>query len=263
MADHNHASWIGRTHEAADVAAEAPVRRLAALLDHDGAHWPDEALPPLGHWLFHLPDTAQSGLGRDGHPARGGFLPPIARPRRMWAGSRVTFHAPIRFGAAMTKRTILTRIEDKGALTFVTLSHTILADGAVAVEEEQDLVYLAINSPRPPKAVETATAETVRHHRAEETLLFRFSAVTFNAHRIHYDLGYARAVELYPALVVHAPLQAMLLVDHVLRDGIELRRFAFRALAPLYAPGQFTTSRAGERMWVRDAAGTVTMTAER
>ena len=261
MAD-NLGEWIGRSVEAIDLVTAAPVARLAATLDHDGAHWPEGALPPLGHWLFHLPDAAQSQLGADGHPFKGGFLPPIAQPRRMWAGGRLRFFAPIPIGATLMKRSTVRSIAPKDAMTFVTVEHEMLVDGAVAVVEEHDIVYLPITAPGEPRSVELPPADSERSHHADEALLFRFSALTFNAHRIHYDLAYARDVELYPGLVVHGPLQAMLLIDHALRDGIGPTRFAFRARSPLYAGRGFTTGRADGRLWVRDEAGVVTMTAD-
>ncbi|HEX8419533.1 MAG TPA: MaoC family dehydratase N-terminal domain-containing protein [Sphingomonas sp.] len=254
--------WIGRSIEAYDDVVAAPVERLAALFDHDGAHWPAEALPPLGHWLFTLPDAPQSALGPDGHPARGGFLPPIAQPRRMWAGGRLRFLAPIGIGTRLRRRTTVTAIDTKAnGLTFVTLHHAITADGVTAVEEEQDLVYLPIAPPGPAKPVAVGAAESTRQLIPDPTMLFRFSALTFNAHRIHYDRDYARGVELYPDLVVHGPLQAMLLVDHALRDGIVPTRFAFRARAPLHPGTPATLARGGSDLWVRDATGAVTMTA--
>lgn len=258
----NWGAWIGRTTESVDLVTAAPVARLAATLDHDGAHWPAGVLPPLGHWLFHLPDAAQSELGPDGHPVKGGFLPPIPQPRRMWAGGRLTFDQPIAIGATLTRRSTIQSIAPKGAMTFVTVRHELLVENAIAVSEEHDIVYLPIAPPGPPRAVEVPASDTERRHRADETLLFRFSALTFNAHRIHYDLDYTHKVELYPNLVTHGPLQAMLLIDHAQRDGIVPKRFAFRARAPLYAGQDFTTHRAVDLLWVRDAAGTVTMTAE-
>ena len=255
------AHWIGRTVQSTDLVTTAPVARLAATLDHDGGHWPAGGLPPLGHWLFHLPDAAQSELGSDGHPRKGGFLPPIAQARRMWAGGRLTFAAPIPIGAALVRRSTIHAIEPKGAMTFVTVHHDLLIDNIVAVSEEQDIVYLPITAPAPPRPVERPAPEHERRMVADETMLFRFSALTFNAHRIHYDLSYARDVELYPGLVVHGPLQAMLLLDEAQRMGERPSRFAFRGRAPLYARRSFTIARAGADWWIRDESGTVTMTA--
>ena len=128
-------SWVGGSVEAVDLVTAAPLARLAATLDHDGAHWPAGVLPPLGHWLAHLPDAAQSELGADGHPARGGFLPPIPQPRRMWAGGRLTFIASIPIGATIMKRSTIQSIEPKGVMTFVTVRHELRVEGQIAVTE--------------------------------------------------------------------------------------------------------------------------------
>ncbi len=260
------ADWIGRFTESSDLIVEAPVRRLAATLNHDASHWSSGTLPLLGHWLFHLPEAAQSVLASDGHPVAGGFLPPIPQPRRMWAGGRLRFLAPIPIGSAVTKRTTIVDIVEKqgatGGMTFVTLRHDLMVQGALAVEEEQDLVYLPVTAPVPSKAGDPRVAMSERHMTAEAALLFRFSALTFNAHRIHYDLPYAQTVELYPALVVHGPLQAMLLLDHAVRERSAPKRFAFRARSPLYAGQGFRLARADEALWVCTDNGVVTMTAE-
>jgi 3-methylfumaryl-CoA hydratase len=254
-------AWIGRSVDAVDLTTAAPVARLAATLDHDGAHWPTNVVPPLGHWLFHLPNAERSALGPDGHPARGKFLPPIPQPRRMWAGGRLDFVAPIPFGATITKRSTVQSIEPKGTMTFVTVRHEVSVDGGVAVIEEQDLVYLPITPPGAPKPFDRPAPEHQREMIADEALLFRYSALTFNGHRIHYDLPYAREIELYPALVVHGPLQATLLIDEAQQVGEKPVHFAFRGRAPLYAGKRFTIARAGEEWWIRDEDGTVTMTA--
>lgn len=261
MAD-DYRDWIGRSVEVRDDVVAGPVRRLAATLDHDGAHWPADAVPLLGHWLFALPDAPQAELGADGHPHRGAFLPPIPQPRRMWAGGRFRFLGPIRFGTVLTRRTTIRAVDSKpNGMTFVTLLHEIAADGVAAVEEEQDLVYLLIAPPAAPKHVDVPEPRSQRPFVATETQLFRFSALTFNAHRIHYDADYVRSVEHYPGLVVHGPLQAMLLLDHAIREGAAPRRFAFRARAPLYAGTRAMLERTADDLWVRDARGTVTMTA--
>ena len=259
MAEAAFANWIGRSVETTDIASGAALRRLAATLDRPP---PEHVVPLLGHWLFHLPDARQSALGSDGHPAKGGFLPPIAQPRRMWAGGRLRFLAPIRIGARLVKRTTIIGIVDKGAMTFVTLLHVIAADGEDAIVEEQDLVFLPIAPPAPPKPIERPTPDSTREMIADETMIFRFSALTFNAHRIHYDLPYAQEIEQYPALVVHGPLQAMLLIGAALDDGLVPSAFSFRGRSPLYAGRAFTVSRAGHALWVRDASDAVTMTAE-
>ena len=262
MADEGAAAaWIGRSVETEDLITTAPVRRLAATLGHDGLHWPAGALPPLGHWLFHLPDATRDQLGEDGHPRRGGVLPPITYPRRMWAGGRLRFMAPVPFGALVSKRSTIAAVAEKPGMTFVTVHHTLAVAGAAVVSEEQDLVFLPIAAPSPPKAVDRPVADFTRAMVADETLLFRYSALTFNAHRIHYDLSYACEVERYRGLVVHGPLQATLLLDLSMTRGVMPSAFSFRARAPLYAGRHFTLAMAGADLWVVDEQGTITMTA--
>ena len=258
------ANWIGRSVDTLDIATVGPVRRFAATLD---TRFAEDMLPPLGHWLFHLPDAPQAVLAADGHPMKGGdgLLPPIAQPRRMWAGGRIRFLAPIRIGAEMRKRTTVIDIAEKsgtaGGMTFVTLRHTIVADDEDAIVEEQDLVYLPVAPPAVAKRGQVEP-ESIRAHDLPAALLFRFSALTFNAHRIHYDVDYARSAELYPGLVVHGPLQAMLLLRLAQADGIDPAHFSFRGRAPLYSGTGATANRAGMSLWMCDAAGGVTMTAE-
>jgi 3-methylfumaryl-CoA hydratase len=271
--------WVGRSETSDDVAALDPALRLAATLDR-----PDlaerlqarrEPLPPCWHWLYFLPRTPQSALGADGHPVRGGFLPPVELPRRMWAGSRIEFVAPIAFGAALRRTSTIRRVEDKrgrsGALTLVTVRHEIDADGALAVVDEHDIVYR--EAPRPGAQAAPAAAEPARPAEFRRTvvpdpvLLFRYSALTFNAHRIHYDRSYATGVEGYPGLVVHGPLQATLLLDLLdrHRPAARLARFAFRALAPVFdvAPLDLCGARAGAgvHLWTLTPEGRVAMDA--
>ena len=270
-------AWVGRSETREDSATAAPLAGLAALLDHDAAR-PD-TVPPLGHWLNFLPDARQSAIGADGHPRRddNGLLPPIPLPRRMWAGGRVEFLAPIPVGAALTRITTIEAIRPKrgasGDLLFVTLRHDITADGVPAIREEQDLVYrapaAAAAAPVEPSPVpDPEPADAVRSVSPDPVLLFRYSALTFNAHRIHYDRDYAQGVEGYAGLVVHGPLIATLLMDHYLREtpGAAPKFFNFRAEAPLIdgAPFDLCLARqeGGARLWARDAAGRPTMRAE-
>jgi 3-methylfumaryl-CoA hydratase len=269
MADAHFSDWLGREQLCSDLVTAGPLARLAATLDHDGLPWPDGELPPLGHWLFHLPDGRQSTLGEDGHPERGGFLPPATQPRRMWVGGRVSFNAPIRVGQAIKRRSRIASVEQKpgksGEMLFVTVHHSILADDVAAVEEDQLLAFIPHAPPADgdTRPLVHPEPDSCRALVADPLMLFRFSALTFNAHRIHYDLPYARAVEGYPELVVHGPLQAMLIVDHLLRDLPDARisSFAFRARAPLFAGAGFDVCRSGEEAWVRSHAGVTSMTA--
>jgi len=238
-------SWVGKTETAIDVAAAGPLQRLSALLDHDEAPWQEGMAPPLAHWLYFLPSARQSWLSEDGHPQRGGLLPDVDLPRRMWAGGRLEFLEPIPLGAAMTKRSTILSVVPKsgksGQMMFVTVKHEVYCADRLAILEEQDIVYreraVAAQSAdvQPaPGAVRHADAE--REVKDDSVVLFRFSALTFNGHRIHYDRDYARDVEGYKGLVVHGPLLATLLMDHYLRQHPRqrIRGLTFRAQQPLF-----------------------------
>jgi 3-methylfumaryl-CoA hydratase len=241
----------GRSEIQRDVADAQRIARLAATLDHDVPPWPKGQLPPLGHWLCFQPDTRQRRLGRDGHPQRQthGLLPDVALPRRMWAGSRIRFVRDIPLGAALTRVSTLAAATAKtgrsGRMLFVTLHHAVHHDeGEAAIVEEQDLVYREAARPgAAPPASPTASPTAAddrddieRKMTIDSTLLFRYSALTFNSHRIHYDRDYSRDVEGYPGLVVHGPLLATLLLDHLLRQrpASRLQSFDFRAAAPIF-----------------------------
>ncbi len=263
--------WTPVEEQRTDTLVAGPLKRLAALFDHDAAHWPCGSLPPLAHWLYFLPDDAQSTLTRDGHPLRGAFLPPIDAPRRMWAGGRVTFHAPLPITAAANRRSVVTAVSEKqgrsGALTFVTIRHEIEAAGTLAITEEQDLVFRpGAGSPPAVAEPDARVSDASREVVPDITALFRFSALTFNAHRIHYDRDYARSVEGYPDLVVHGPMQAMLLVDHLLRErpGSTLTHFAYRGVRPMFADRTLRLNLAdGARaeLWTTDPDGCTGMEA--
>ena len=240
-----------------------------ALLD-DPAPLPD-TLPPLGHWLLGRPMARQSDIGADGHPARRGgtLLPPLRLPRRMWAASEVDFLASIPLDAAVERRTTVAAITPKrgrsGAMVFVTLDHEWLYRGAAVIRERQHLVYrepAGAAAPARPDP-DAPVAETTRVVVADPVALFRYSALTFNGHRIHYDRDYA-AFEGYPGLVVQGPFAATLLLDHARRHhaGASVSRFAFRARAPLFTDQPFTLAMAGDRLWIVDADGATAMTAE-
>jgi 3-methylfumaryl-CoA hydratase len=270
--------YIGRRELRSEVLSPVPARLLAATVD-----WGCEpiesgsVMPPLFHWLHFLPACAQSNLGPDGHPARGEFLPPTPLPRRMWAASSIDFLRPLYFGERATRATQITDIACKqgrsGTLLFVKLQHVVTNEqGLPAIEETQQLVYR--NHPRndePAPPIQPAPAEQtwVRELRPDPVLLFRYSALTFNSHRIHYDQDYATGVEGYPALVVHAPLVATLLMNLLVRNlpGAQVRHFEFRALRPLFIDAPFRLCAAPEAdgssfdLWSRNAAGALCMDA--
>jgi 3-methylfumaryl-CoA hydratase len=273
------AEWIGKEETRWDVVTHSPQARLAALLNHTDPPWQAETLPPLGHWLYGLPSAPQAELGEDGHPRLGQFLPPIPLPRRMWAAGEVEFHAPIRVGESMRKRSLIKAIDHKvgrsGELVFVKLLHEFHSSAGLAIREIQELVYRekpASNAPNPPTDPSSGEplprADWERTVSPDATLLFRFSAVTFNSHRIHYDREYAVHAEGYPGLVVHGPLIAMLLMDLFLRNhpGREITRFRFKAQRPLFDLQPFTICGAeragGAELWALDALGRVAMRAD-
>ena len=240
----NYADWIGRTEETEDAITLAPVAAAAATLDDTttpfaiGSH-----LPPLWHWFFFLPKVPQSRLGRDGHPARGGFMPPIDLPRRMFAGARLRFPHPLVLGRPATRQSVIRDVSTKegrsGRLAFVTVGHMIRQDGEVCIDEEQDIVYREPGAPvAAPTAIELPPVPAgtwTRTVAPDPILLFRFSALTFNAHRIHYDRSYATTIEGYPGLVVHGPLTAVMLLE-LLRSRTHrtVTAFTFRGQAPLF-----------------------------
>ena len=213
--------WIGRSTSQRDVVTPTPIAALAATLDRDESPpVPGDPLPSLWHWLYFLPIHPLSSAGPDGHPARGEFLPPVSLPRRMWGGGRMEFRRPIRVGEAIAR---ISRIQDvtvksgrTGPLVFVTVRHEISANNLVAMTEEHDIVYRGNPGPgnaAPPPSATPGEPTWMRMIDPDPVLLFRYSALTLNSHRIHYDRPYATGVEGYPGLVVHGPLIATLLVD--------------------------------------------------
>jgi len=268
-------AWLGRTEQRHDTITAAPVAALAATLDRDDPEAQvGSALPPLWHWLYFLPLHRQSELGSDGHAHRGGFLPPVALPRRMWAGGRLAFRQPLRIGDAVTRTSRIAAIAAKharsGPLVFVTVHHEIGHGADLAVNEEHDIVYRDLPAPgAAPTGPAAPTDETfARAVVPDDVLLFRYSALTFNGHRIHYDRRYVTEVEGYPGLVVHGPLIATLLLELLRREhpGAEVLRFEFRAVSPLFDLHAFTLCGRpdGERrfaLWARNHEGGLAMLA--
>jgi 3-methylfumaryl-CoA hydratase len=235
------------------IAAAGQMALLAALLDHETPPWREGTLPPLGHWLLFPPTARQSALGPDGHPLRAPGSVGAELPRRMWAGGRLRFLSDVPLGQPIERATHELNVAHKdgrsGPMVFVTLRHEIRCGGVLAIEEEQDIVYRAAapQGPvvRPPLPTEPlAPAPGSRRLAMDPVALFRFSALTFNAHRIHYDRDYAAQIEGYPGLVVHGPLIATLLMDHLLRSvpGAAVRGFAFRASRPIFDGEPFDLS---------------------
>jgi 3-methylfumaryl-CoA hydratase len=269
------AEWTGRSQTQEDLITAAPVAALAALLDRDDPPpKAGDAIPPLAHWLYFLPAHRQSGLGPDGHAARGEFLPPVPLPRRMWAGSRLEFLRPLVIGARATSVARIAEVKVKqgrsGALVFVTVRHEVSDEQGLAITDEHDIVYREAQGNAVAGAAPAPSGESwSREVRPDPVLLFRYSAVTFNGHRIHYDHPYATRVEGYPGLIVHGPLIATLLVDLLRRNipGVQVKRFSFRALRPLFDTAPFTVcglpdaATKSAQLWTRDAEGALTMEA--
>ena len=269
-------SWIGRQETVGDRATLVPAQALSATLDRDDPQpKPGDPLPPLWHWLYFLPLARQSEIGPDGHPKRGGFLPPVPLPRRMWAGGRFTFHQPLKLNEAITRKSTVADVTVKqgrgGALCFVLVRHEIHGENGLGLTEEHDIVYRDAPAPNEaPPAPKPAPTDGVWHRdiAPDPVLLFRYSALTFNGHRIHYDRQYVTETEGYPGLIVHGPLIATLLVDLLRRNTSKpLKEFKFRALSPLFDIAPFSVhGRPGAdgqvALWARNAQGNVAMEAE-
>jgi 3-methylfumaryl-CoA hydratase len=243
--------WVGRSEQRHDVVTAAPLAGLAATLDHvgDPAPRPGTVVPPLAHWLYFLPQAPQREIGADGHPLRGGFLPPVPLPRRMWAGGRLQFMHALAVGDEIVRESTITKVDAKqgrsGALVFVTVRHEIRNAAGLALCEEHDIVYRDNPVPGAPPALPSAAptgAQFSRRIVPDPVLLFRYSALTFNGHRIHYDRRYVTEVEGYPGLIVHGPLIATLLLDLVRRElpDAYVRAFEFEAASPLFDIHPFT-----------------------
>ncbi|HEV8414920.1 MAG TPA: MaoC family dehydratase N-terminal domain-containing protein [Bryobacteraceae bacterium] len=264
--------WIGKTEVRSDIVTAGQVVALSATLDReDPEPQPGDPLPPLWHWLFFLDRHRASELGPDGHARRGGLLPPIPLPRRMWAGSRFEFHHPLRIGDQIKRETRVIDIKQKsgrsGPLVFVVVRHEISNAAGLAINEEHDIVYRDHGAATPLQPA-PADAAWERSIQPDDVLLFRYSALTFNGHRIHYDRRYAAEVEGYPGLVVHGPLIATLLMDLLRRNqpAANVARFSFRAVSPLFdiAPFMVCGKPDGKTiaLWAKDAAGNLAMSAE-
>ena len=270
-------SWIGKTETLRDQITAAPVCGLSATLDRDDAvPLPGSTLPPLWHWLYFLPQQRQSEIGLDGHPKRGGFLPPVPLPRRMWAGGRLKWRSenPLVIGDAVQRISSIESVTHKagrsGDLLFVLVKHEVHNAKGLALAEEHDIVYRAAVQPgdpvAPPIAADTG-AVWQRELVPDDVLLFRYSALTFNGHRIHYDRRYVTEVEGYSGLIVHGPLIATLLLDLVRRHAPDafVRRFNFKAvrptvdLHPLRLNGQPTADGRTVQLWAQDHEGWLTM----
>ncbi|MBU9676337.1 MaoC family dehydratase N-terminal domain-containing protein [Burkholderia multivorans] len=270
-------AWIGRREDSVDRITPAPIRLLRATLDDAEPSALPDVLPPLWHWLYFLPGERQSNIGTDGHARRGGFLPPVALPHRMWAGGRLQFLRPLAVDTPIQRRSTIANVQSKsgrsGQLVFVTVLHEIGDAQGVAIREEQDIVYrdapppAAAGTPAPAAQPAPTDEQYSRIVTPDPVLLMRFSALTFNGHRIHYDRPYAMEEEGYPGLVVHGPLIAMLLMEELRRRHPDktIRAFDFKAVSPLFDTAPFTVNGKLEghtaRVWARGPQGQLAMQA--
>ena len=267
--------WINRTESTHDVATVVPLKALSATLDRDDAIDLGNEISPCWHWLYFLPLHKQSEIGADGHAKRGGFLPPVPLPRRMWAGSRIEFHAPIRAGQAISRNSKILDVRLKegrtGPLVFVNVEHQIRAEGQLAITEQHDIVYRdmpAPGEPAPEGVLAPTNATWTREIHPDDVLLFRYSALTFNGHRIHYDRRYVTQVEGYPGLIVHGPLIATLLLDllHRSMPNAQVKTFTFKAMKPIFdiAPFKVCARKEGDKtvkLWAVTPEGHIAMDA--
>ena len=271
--------WVGRSETRNDTITPTPIDALNALLDRDdpGASAGD-AVPPLWHWLYFLPIVRSSRVGPDGHPLRGDFLPPVPLPRRMIAGGRIDYPGQLRVGDTVTRHAQILSVDHKagrtGDLVFVTVRNELTTPRGTALIEEQDIVYRNV-SPSPGAASPAPSAQLApaghlwdRKFTPDEVILFKFSALTFNGHRIHYDHPYVTQVEGYPGLIVHGPLIAILLADLVRRHAAQraVQRFTYRALNPTFHTAPFflcgmPEGENGVALWSKSVEGIVAMQA--
>ena len=243
--------WIDRSESGRDLIQAAHANALAATLDRDEQLLDGDPLPPLWHWVYFWSTTRASGIGADGHAKRGGFLPPVPLPRRMWAGGRLQFVAPLPVGTLAEKASRIMDVSMKdgasGPLVFVTVEHRLSSEGTTCIIEEHDIVYrdnAAAGAPAPRGKPAPADAQWTRRIDPDPVLLFRYSALTFNDHRIHYDRSYVTGVEGYPGLIVHGPLIATLLMDLLRRELPQrtVKSFSFRAVSPLFDIDSFSVN---------------------
>lgn len=266
--------WIGRSQEARDTVTAHLVKALRATLFQEiGEPKPGDGAPFTVHWCLAQPVFAMSQLSPDGHPTRGGFLPPVPLPRRMWAGGELEYFDTLRVGDDATRTSRISDVTLKtgstGELCFVSVEHVVSTRRGMAIRERQDIVYRAMGGPQSAAAERPIPARPARHRqslRSDPVLLFRYSALTFNSHRIHYDRDYVKSVEGYPGLIVHGPLQAALIVEMAarLRDGRPPRKLSYRGLRPLFEGGEFSVNANDDgstmELWTANAEAQPTMT---
>jgi 3-methylfumaryl-CoA hydratase len=266
--------WIGRSTEASDVVTAQLVKGLRATLFQEiGEPKNGDAAPFTVHWCLAQPVFPMSQLGPDGHPTRGGFLPPVPLPRRMWAGGELQFFDALRVGDESTRKSRISDVTVKtgstGSLCFVAVEHEVTTPRGLAVRERQDIVYREMSPAQAAGPAKSASPPPAAKHRethmADSVLLFRYSALTFNGHRIHYDRNYVTKVEGYPGLIFHGPLQAAFIVEFAakLRGGKPPKRLSYRGLQPLFEGSEFSVNAndngGAMELWTANSDGQPTM----
>jgi len=264
--------WIGRSTQASDIVTAQLVKGLRATLFQEiGEPKPGDAAPWTVHWCLAQPVFPMSALSQDGHPTRGGFLPPVPLPRRMWAGGELEFFNAMRVGDEVTRTSRIADVTVKtgstGVLCFVSVDHLVTTPRGTALRERQDIVYRDMSTSSAPAkpAAPPSVAKHRESHMADPVLLFRYSALTFNGHRIHYDRDYVTRVEGYPGLIFHGPLQAAFIVELAakLHGGAPPKKFSYRGLQPLFEGSEFSVnandSGSGMELWTANSAGQPTM----
>ena len=271
------AAWVGRSETITDQIDVGRAVAMAATLDLPVSPAIGDSLPPLWHWLYFWSAIPASQLGTDGHAQRGEFLPPVTLPRRMWAGGRLKFLAPLPLGAQAERVSRIKAVDVKqgktGPLVFVTVAHEISVQSKPVIQEEHDIVYrdaLQLGDSASGTKLAPTDAHWSRQISPDPVQLFRYSALTFNGYRIHYDRTYATEVEGYPGLIVHGPLIASLLTDLVSRElpNRTISEFSFRAIAPLFDTEPFSVHGRLEPdgkhvvLWAANSRGELAMQAE-
>lgn len=243
--------WVGKQESKEDDISLFQAQALAAALDNEELPQKGDQLPPFWEWMYFLPTPQASATGADGHPDKGGFLPPVPLPRRMWAAGEVQLFSPLIIGESARRTSTIESVELKqgstGTLVFVNIAHEIFQNDTLCIQQIQNIVYReqpAADAPLPPAKDAPAEADFSEIICPDPVLLFRYSALTYNGHRIHYDRNYAREEELYPALVVHGPLLVTLLLElkrHNL-TSLTVQNFKFRAVRPTFDNADFKVS---------------------
>lgn len=268
-------TWVGKERIREDDLSPFKAQALGAALDREATLVAGDALPPTWQWLYFVDTPQASATGPDGHPKTGGFLPPVPLPRRMWAAGNFTIAKPLTLGCPAQQSSVIKSVDLKagksGTLLFVNVEHSTRQNGELCLVEEQNIVYRDMpttSAPLPPGELAPADADWEMPITPDPVLLFRYSALTYNGHRIHYDRDYAVNSEFYPALVVHGPLLATLLAELVVKHipGAQMETFQFRAQRPSFDTDNFTVcgKRNGDNLalWTRSHDGFIGMSAK-